>query len=213
MSGKINILLVDDHSVVRAGFKRMIENQPNFHVVAEAENGEIAGQLYTQYHPDVVVMDLSLPGVSGLQTTQRILSRDARARVIIFSMHRSPVLVERALDAGVRGYVSKSCDPSVLVKAIEQVAKGDFYLGPMLAQEVALDRVRKDKNPLASLSPREFDIFRFVAEGETSSQIADKLHLSKKTVANNITRIKSRLKVSTNAELVLIAVRSGLIHP
>lgn len=209
----ISLLIVEDHSVVRAGFRRLIESKPTIQIVGEAENGEIAGRLYEQRRPDVVIMDLSLPGISGLETTKRILSRDPSARVVIFSMHRSTVLVERALDAGARGYISKNCEPAVLIEAIERVANGDFYLGPAIAQEVALERVRGDQNPLTLLTSREFEIFRFVAEGKTSAQIADKLHLSGKTIANNISRIKTRLGVATTAEMVLLAIRAGLIHP
>jgi DNA-binding NarL/FixJ family response regulator len=182
-------------------------------VVAEAENGEMVGHLYDQHRPDVVVMDLSLPGISGLETTGRILSRDASARIIVFSMHKSAVLVERALKAGVRGYVSKNCEPGVLLQAIERVYQGEFFLGPVIAQEVALDKVKGDQNPLTQLTSREFEIFRFVSEGKSSAQIARQLHLSSKTIANNISRIKTRLGVATTAEMVLLAVRSGLIHP
>ncbi len=182
-------------------------------VVAEADSGEAAGRLYDQHHPDIVIMDLSLPGISGLETTARILSRDPEARIIVFSMHKSTVLVERALDTGARGYISKNCEPDVLLQAIEKVVNGEFYLGPIIAQEVALCRVRKDQNPLTRLTSREFEIFRYVAEGKTSGQIAEKLHLSSKTIANNISRIKGRLGVATTAEMVLLAMRSGLIQP
>lgn len=207
------LLLVEDHAMVRAGFRRLVEGNPAIQIVAEAENGETAGQLYNQYRPDVVIMDLSLPGISGLETTKRILSRDPGARIIVFSMHKSALLVERALKAGARGYISKNCNPEVVPQAIERVMDGDFFLGPIIAQEVALDKVRGDLNPLALLTSREFEIFRFVAEGKTTAQIADRLHLSGKTVANNLSRIKGRLGVSTTTEMVLLAVRSGLIQP
>jgi len=209
----VTILLVEDHAVVRAGFKRLIEGRPGMEVVAEAESGEAAGRLYELHHPAVVVMDLSLPGIGGLEVVRRLLVRDPHACVLVFSMHLSPVLVERALKAGTRGYVSKECEPGALLVAIERVAAGEFYLGPKVAQEVALDRVCGESNPLSLLSPREFEIFRFIAEGKTQAQIATQLHLSVKTIANNVCRIKTRLGVATQAELVLLAVRTGLIHP
>ncbi len=212
-TGQTGILLVEDHAVVRAGFRRLIEARPDLSVVAEASTGEAAGQLYATHRPAVTVMDLSLPGMSGLEAMRRILARDTRARILIFSMHRSPVLVQRALEAGARGYVSKDCPSGILVEAIERVARGKLYLDPSISQDVALEQLSGRQSPLATLTPREFEIFRFVAEGKSCAQIAEQLHLSEKTIANNITRIKGRLGLATTTEMVLLAVRSGLIHP
>lgn len=209
----IDVMLVEDHAVVRAGLTRLLDTRANTRVVAEASTGEAAGQLYAQHRPTLTVLDLSLPGISGLEVIRRIIARDSRARILAFSMHRSTLLVQRVLEAGALGYVLKEAGTEVLMEAVETVSRGELYLCPILAKEVALQHLRGGRNPLTTLTPREFEILRYVAEGKSTSQIAAQLHLSSKTVANNISRIKSRLGISNTTEMVLMAVQAGLISP
>lgn len=209
----VDILLVEDHAVVRAGLRRLLEARPGMRVVAETDSGEAAGRLYAQHRPTLMVIDLSLPGISGLEVVRRIVARDPRARILVFSMHRSTLLVRRVLEAGALGYVLKEAGADVLVEAVDRVARGKLYLGPIIAQDVALEHLKGTENLLSTLSPREFEILRHVAEGKSTARIAEQLHLSAKTVSNNISRIKRRLGITSTTEMVLLAIRTGLISP
>ncbi len=207
----INVLLVDDHAVVRKGFRRLLENQPHIRVVAEAATAEDGRRLYFEQRPDVVVMDISMPGIGGMEGIRRILSRDASARILICSIHDNSLLADRALQSGALGYVSKASDPDVLVKAVETVGRGKMFLGADIAQALALKHLEKETGPLAVLSPREFEIFRLVADGSSGNTVADQLCLSHKTVSNYLSQIKKKLDVSSTAGLVHLAMRNGLL--
>lgn len=211
MTTPTRILLVDDHAVVRAGFKTLLENQADLRVVAEAESGETAGRQYAEHAPDVVIMDLSLPGIGGLEAIRRIVARDRGARVLVFSMHEDTVFVEQALQAGARGYLAKSSAPAVLVEAVRQVAAGNIYLDADVAQRLAFQKTRGGDNPFDALSTREFEIFCLLAEGLAVTEISTRLSLSSKTVANYATQIKSKLEVGTPAELARLAIRHGIV--
>lgn len=209
----IRVQLVDDHAVVRAGYRTLLDGAHDIIVVAEAENGEAACRAYTEYRPQVVIMDWSLPGISGLEATRRILARDVSAQVLIFSMHQDTAFAEQALQAGARGYITKRSAPEVLVEAVRQVAAGKTYLEHDIAHRLAVHRVQGHSTPLEVLSPREFEIFCLLAQGLSVNQIAKRLSLSYKTIANYSTQIKSKLEVKTVAELTRLAIRHGVVEP
>ncbi|MCI0400683.1 MAG: response regulator transcription factor [Gammaproteobacteria bacterium] len=212
MAGLIKVLLVDDHAVVRAGYRMLLENSADIEIVAEADSGEFAYKRFVEVHPDVVIMDLSLPGIGGIEAIRRIIARDPNARILVFSMHEDTVFVEQALQAGARGYITKSSAPEVLVEAVNQIASGNIHLDAGIAQRIAFQRVRGKGTPFTELSTREFEIACLLAEGLTTSEIADRLSLSYKTVANYGTQIKSKLGVSSAAELARLAIRYGVVR-
>ena len=211
MANPMRILLVDDHAVVRAGFKTLLENQGDLRVIAEAESGEAACRHFIEHAPDVVIMDLSMPGVGGIEAIRRIVSRASDARILVFSMHEDIVFVEQALQAGARGYIGKSSAPVVLVEAVRQIANGNIYIDPDIAQRLAYQKVKGNDSPFQILSTREFEIVCLLAEGLSVNAIANRLALGYKTVANYATQIKSKLEVENNAELTRLAIRHGLV--
>ncbi len=213
MPGKIKVLLVDDHAVVRAGFKLLLSTSANIEVIAEATRGEQAIHLYSQLHPDIVVMDLSMPGIGGLETIRRLRQRDEQARVLVFSVHDQQVFVHRALHAGAQGYISKNSAPHILTEAIEKLLQGDIYVESGLSGESVLDSGEYDCRQLVdNLSAREFDIFRLLAMGLTTRRIAEELCLGYKTVANYATQIKKKLRASSVAELTRIAISLEILQ-
>jgi DNA-binding NarL/FixJ family response regulator len=209
---RIGVLLVDDHAVVRAGYRTLLMNSADVSVVAEADSGELACRRYLEEQPDVVVMDLSLPGIGGLEAIRRIIARDPAAKILVFSMHEDPVFVEQALQAGALGYVTKSSAPDVLVNAVKQIAAGTPFLDPDIAQRLAFHKTRGRDMPFQALSTREFEIFCLLAQGFKVNQISKRLSLSYKTVANYSTQIKSKLAVGTAADLARLAIRYGIIE-
>jgi two-component system invasion response regulator UvrY len=210
-ASRVRVLLVDDHAVVRAGYRMLLQNAPEIEVVAEADSGELGCRLFAELAPDVVIMDLTLPGIGGLEAIRRIVQREPRAKVLVFSMHEDTLFVEQALAAGARGYVTKSSAPHVLVAAVKQIAAGGQPLASYIAERLKFARVRGNDSPLKNLSTREFEIFCLLAEGLSSAEIAKRLSLSHKTVANYGTQLKSKLGVGTVAELARLAIRHGVI--
>ena len=211
--GPIRVLLVDDHAVVRAGYRSLLADSGTIEIVAEADSGELACRHYADYTPDVVVMDLSLPGMGGLEAIRRIRARDPEARVLVFSMHDDTVFMDQAINAGARGYITKNSAPDVLVEAITQVAAGRTYLEAEAAQRLAFQKMRGKDSPFSELSTREFEICCLLAEGFNTSEIAKRLSLSYKTVANYSTLIKNKLNVNTVAELTRLAIRHNIVQP
>lgn len=209
----IKVLLVDDHAVVRAGYRRLLDDTSHIKVIAEAETGRQGYERYIECMPDVVVMDLSLPDISGIEAMRRITAYDSEARILVFSMHEEPAFAERAAEAGARGYITKSSAPEVLVEAVQRVARGEVYLGSDMARRFAARRSTDADELLRTLSLREFEILRLLAAGRTVNEIAESLCLGHKTIANYSTQIKSKLGVATNAELVWFAIRHRLISP
>lgn len=212
MKNKIKVLLVDDHAVVRMGFKLLIATSANIEVVAEASCGEQVIQKYQQHQPDIIVLDLSMSGIGGLETIKRMIHRDKTAKILVFSVHDEQVYVSRALNAGAKGYLCKTSAPEKLLEAILCVYQGESYIEQGLSKQ--LDNYPTDgdyQKILATFSTREFDIFRLLAKGLTPHKIADDLCLSYKTVANYITQIKKKLTVSTLAELTHIAILLGIL--
>lgn len=208
---KIKIMLVDDHAVVRAGLKRLMENQTDLEVGLEAESGEVAYQLLSTNQVDVIVMDLSMPGMGGLESARRILGRYPAVKIIIFSMHDNATFAAQVLKAGVKGYVTKTGADSDLLKAIHEVAKGKSYLSPEVAQKIALESMVGDENPLKILSAREFEVFRLLTEGVSVEAVGERLKISQKTVSNYYTMIKQKLGANSPIEMVRIAIRHGII--
>ena len=209
---KIRVLLVDDHAVVRAGYQMLLQNTDDIEVVSEADSGELACKHYVDSEPDVVVMDLSMPGMGGLEAIRRIVARDPDAKVLVFSMHESTIFVEQALQAGARGYITKSSAPEVLIEAIRELAAGRSHIDSEIAQQLAFKKTKGEDTPFSDLSTREFEIFCLLAEGLNTSEISKRLSLSYKTVANYSTQIKSKLEVSTVAEIARIAIRYKIIE-
>ena len=214
MNPKISVMLVDDHAVVRAGYRLLLSQTANIEVVCEAECGEEACQYYSEFRPEIVVMDLNLPGIGGLAALRRILGRDPKARALVFSIHDELVYVVRALEAGAKGYITKSCAPDLLVEAVVRIARGETFLEPEIAQKLALQRFSQGQQHLAlnSLSAREFDVFCLLAKGYSTREAAEELRLGFKTVSNYATLIKDKLHVNTTAELVRLAYQFGLIQ-
>jgi two-component system invasion response regulator UvrY len=209
----IRVLLVDDHAVVRTGFRLLLQAHPDITVAGEADSGESACQRYLELNPDVVVMDLGMPGMGGLEALRRIRAHHAQARVLALSAHDDPLHARRALREGARGFLSKRSAPEALLEAISAVAAGQRYLDPNLAQKLALDEVEgAGKSAVERLSEREFDVFVRLAGGASVQRIADDLKLSGSTVGTHLYNIKQKLGASNQAELTLIAIRHGLIQ-
>jgi DNA-binding NarL/FixJ family response regulator len=218
MKNKIKVILVDDHAVVRAGFRMLLSTDDTIEVIAEADRGEQACQLYLEKQPDVMVLDLSMPGIGGLETLRRICNRDSHAKILVFSVHDEWVYVDRAMNAGAKGYITKHAHPEILITAIQKIAEGELYIEQGLIRP---DNAVLSESPetnetdykaiIESLSAREFDVFLLLAKGLTAHKIADELCLGYKTVANYGTQIRSKLKVSSVAELAHIALVLGVL--
>ena len=214
MSEPIKVMLVDDHAVVRMGFKMLLESAaPDIKVIAEAENGEQAVKYYVEHHPDVVVMDITMPGIGGLEAIERIMAKDNTARILVLSAHEDSVHPKRVLNAGAMGYLSKRSAAEELIKAIRTVAGRKMYLEANIAQQMAIQQLSGETSPVDVLSDREFEVFMALAKGETTNEIAKTLCLSPRTVGTHLYNIKQKLNASNSAEIALIAMRSGLIDP
>jgi two-component system invasion response regulator UvrY len=206
----LRVMLVDDHAIVRSGFKRLLEQQPNLRVVAEASDADRAYALFLEHSPDVVILDISMPGVSGFECIRRIIERQPDAKIIVFSMHDDAAIADRAIKLGARGYVSKSNEPEVLASALHVVMNGDIALSPDIAKAIAVARLSAD-GPMNILTAREFEIFRLIAAGKAVPEIARLLNLSAKTIANYHTLIRQKLGISSDVELVLMAQRFQIV--
>lgn len=213
MSDKsIQILLVDDHAIVREGYRSLLQKQPNISVIADARDAAEAYQNYKTFQPDVVIMDISMPGHSGLEAISRIRQYDGQARILVFSMHQNPSFALQAIRAGALGYITKSSDPALLIHGIYQVYENKLSLSPDVAQALALEKLGQDKARLDDLTVREFEILRLLLEAKNNQQIADILNISPKTVSNSHYIIKRKLEVNSDIELTRLAIRMKLLN-
>ena len=211
MIAKIRVILVDDHNVVRSGLRRLLELGGDIDVVAEANSGEQACLIYDNFKADVLVMDISMPGIGGLEALRRILASNPKAKIVIFSMHENTTFATQALSAGARGYVAKSGFADDLLLAVREAVIGKTYISANIAQKIALQTISGEQNPIQRLSAREFEVFRLLAEGSSVEGIASTLNISQKTAANYQTTLKQKLGISNAVELVRLAIQHGLI--
>jgi two-component system invasion response regulator UvrY len=207
------IMLVDDHAIVREGYRSVLQKQPGLRVVAEAEDGADAYRLYKETRPDLVIMDLTMPGIGGIEAIRRIRQWDPAARILVFTMHQNAGFAVQAMRAGARGYVTKTSPPEALVRAVYDVLDGRIALSPDVDHELALSRLADEAAAADLLTPREFEVLRLLLAARTTEDIADLLHLSPKTVANMRYLIKCKLGVGSDIELVRLALRQGLLAP
>lgn len=208
----IRVMLVDDHAVVRMGF-RMLLGTAAIEVVAEADSGEQACRDYPQVLPDVVVMDLSMPGMGGLEALRRLLAHDASVRILALSAHEATAYPQRVLKAGALGYLSKRSAPEALIDAVRAVAAGRRYIDPQMAQRLALAQIQGEASPSDVLTEREFAVFIQLAQGRTVAQIAENLNVASSTVGTHLYNVKQKLNAANQAELTLVGLRWGLLQP
>ncbi|HTW38449.1 MAG TPA: response regulator transcription factor [Steroidobacteraceae bacterium] len=205
------VLLVDDHSVVREGYRRLLEGEAGITVVGEAADAARACEYALALDPDVVVMDIGLPGVSGIDAMRRMLAHRPGLRVLIFSMHDDAIFCSRALQAGALGYLSKSSAPETLVQAVQTIARGEQYLSPDLARNLAQSTAPDRRAVLETLTAREFEVLRLLARGETLARIAEKLGVSEKTVANHQSAVREKLGMRNGVQLARFAEQLGVL--
>ncbi|TWC05452.1 LuxR family two component transcriptional regulator [Bradyrhizobium macuxiense] len=205
------IMLVDDHAVVREGYRAMLQKQPGLRVVAEASDGVEAYRLYKETEPDLVIMDLSMPGIGGIEAIRRLRQWDKRARILVFTMHQNAAFAVQAIRAGASGYVTKTSPPETLVHAVMDALSGKIAISPDIDHELALSHLAGERAAADLLTAREFEVLRMLLAEKTTDEIAEALHLSPKTVANLHSLIKDKLGVGTDIELVRLALRQGIL--
>ncbi len=210
---KIKVILADDHAVVRMGFKLLLQDTKDIEVVGEAESGEDVLKILNNKEANVLVMDLSMPGIGGLETISRVVSRTEYPKILVLSAHEDAIHPKRSLKAGANGYLSKRGAPEELIKAIRQVYAGNMYIEAPIAQKIAMSQMGGETSPVDVLSEREFDVFIALANGKSVNRIAETLHLSPRTVGTHLYNIKQKLNAANQTELALIAIQSGLINP
>jgi DNA-binding NarL/FixJ family response regulator len=207
MENKLRVLLVDDHALVRRGFRRMLEDEPSFQVVGEASDGLEAVQLAEQLRPEVIVMDCALPQINGIEASRRILAKRPETAILMLSMHSEDTLVRQAIEAGAKGYVLKNAMDLDLVMAIKKVAEGNTVLDPQIMRSGSLKGERD-----TGLTPRELEILQHIVAGKSNKQIATELKLSVNTVSVHRANIMDALGIHKTAELVVYAIRNGLVN-
>jgi DNA-binding NarL/FixJ family response regulator len=210
VTGLTKILLVDDHAIVREGYRRLLEDEASIRVVGEASDAAQACEQARSLVPDVVVMDIALPGVSGIEATRRMLKDQPQLRILMFSMYDDAIYARRALEAGALGYLSKASAPEVLVRAIYAVSRGERYVSTDVATHITRSGARPGKAEIAALSPREFEVLRLLVQGETVRSISEKLALSEKTIANHQSAIRDKLGARNSAQLARLASQLDL---
>jgi two-component system invasion response regulator UvrY len=195
------------------GFKMLIENESDMAVICEAESGELGITAYKENKPNVVIMDITMPGIGGLDAIERIIAFDKKAKILLLSAHEDSVHPKRSLSAGALGYLTKRSAAEELIKAIRSVNSGTKYLESTVAQEMAITQISGENNPVEILSDREFEVFMDLAKGKSTNEIADTMCLSPRTVGTHLYNIKQKLNANNSAEIALIAIRSGLLEP
>ena len=210
----IKVILVDDHPVVRDGYRRLLEQMPNIKVVAEAGDGESGYDCYRKLAPDVLVLDINMPGIGGLETIRRIKAYDEKARILVFSMHSNEIMIQRALEAGALGYLTKQGGMGQMVQAVQQVAKGRMFIDADHVTSLAQHKLSDSTaDPIRVLSAREFQLFKLLAEGHSVSEIANMLSISAKTVGVHHTNIMKKLGLQNASQLVRLAIMCNVIEP
>jgi DNA-binding NarL/FixJ family response regulator len=207
MANKLKVLLVDDHALVRRGFRRMLEDEPTFQVVGEASDGLEAVQCAEQLQPDVIVMDCALPQINGIEASRRILAKRPETAILMLSMHSEDTLIRQAMEAGAKGYVLKNAMDLDLVSAIKKVAEGNIVLDPQITMS---GKMRGERD--TGLTPRELEILQHIVAGKTNKEIANELNLSVNTVSVHRANIMDALGMHKTAELVVYAIRNGLVN-
>jgi len=210
MTARVRVLLVDDHAVVREGYRRLLEREPDIEVIGEAGDATRACERALALGPDVVVMDIALPGSSGIEAMRRMLSEQPQLRVLMFSIHDDAIFSSRALQAGALGYLSKASAPEVLLEAIRAVSKGDMYVSPDVAANMTRSASSSEQSVLETLTAREFEVLRFLVQGETLKDIATRLGISEKTVANHQSAIREKLGAKNDIQLARLGTRFWL---
>ncbi len=207
----IRVLLADDHAIVREGYRSLLQKQDRLRVVAEAGDGADAYRVYKETRPDLVIMDITMPGIGGVEAIRRIRQWDGSARILVFTMHQSAAYAVQAIKAGARGFVTKSNPPDALLRAIAEVMAGRIALSPDIDHELAINRLAGEPSALDTLSPREFEILQMLLGGKSIEDIAETLHISAKTAANTRYLIRAKLGVASDIELVRLALRQRIM--
>lgn len=213
MDVAIRVMLVDDHAIVREGYRRLLDKESGIEVIAETGDGIDAYRLYKEAAPDVVIMDISMPGRGGIDVIRQIRQRDPQARILVFSMHANSSYALQAFRAGAKGYMTKSSAPELLAGAVRSVAKNKTAMCPEIAAALAATRLEEEASALDRLSPREFEVLRMLLDAKSTEEVANALNLTPKTVANYHYSVKTKLGVSSDIDLVYYCMRYGVVSP
>jgi DNA-binding NarL/FixJ family response regulator len=208
----IRVLLADDHTIVRQGLKLILAQQPDFQVIGEAGTGKEAAELAEKLKPDLVLMDVQMPDLNGIEATRRMVAANPRVRVLALSMHKEALYVREVLKAGARGYILKDAIDTELINAMRSVARGDGYISPAVSGALLTDYREQSSNPLDSLTTREREVLQLIGEGKTNKEVANKLNLSVYTVDSHRGKIMEKLNLHSTGELVRFAVKNGLVE-
>lgn len=208
----IRVMLVDDHDLIRYGLRRLLGDQSGIEVIAEADSGEKALELVRKEKPDVVLMDVNMPGIGGFEATSRICQTHPQSRVIVLTVHSDGPLPKRILEAGAVGYLTKGCPVEEMVEAIQKVHTGKRYIAPTIAQQMALSMLPGEESLIDTLSQRELQVLIMISEGMRTNQISDMLSLSPKTVSTYRKRLHEKLDVSNDVEMMHLAIKHGLLE-
>ena len=209
----INVLLTDDHALVRTGIKRLLEDSNQIKIVGEADCGEACIGLVSELKPDVILMDVNMPGMGGVEACRRILQRDPAQKIIILTIHTEQTFPKRLLEIGARGYLTKECDSSEMLNAIKQVNQGGSYIEPRIAQQLALSLLPgNEENPVDRLSRREFQVMLMISQGLSNGEVSERLCLSPKTVSTYRSRLLDKLGAHSEVDLIRIAVEQGMVE-
>ena len=208
----INVLLTDDHELVRTGIRRLLEDSKQVKIVGEAECGEDSLQLAQSLNPDVILMDVNMPGIGGVETCRRILQRNPKQKIIVLTVHNEQTFPKRLLEIGAKGYLTKDCGIDEMIKAIKQVNSGGSYIASTIAQQLALSLLPgNDANPIDRLSRREFQVMLMISQGLTNVEISDKLCLSPKTISTYRSRILEKMGMGSNADVIRYVIENKLV--
>jgi DNA-binding NarL/FixJ family response regulator len=208
----ITILLVDDHAIVREGYRSLLQKQAGLEVIAEACDGNEAYEKYKEHQPEIVITDITMPGQSGLKVIEKIKQYNSQAKLLVFSMHENPSFAIQATRAGAMGYITKSSDPQELIRAIQDVHQNKYTLSADIAQALAIEQVGQERSVLNELTVREFEILRLLLDAKSTSDIADLLNISPKTVSNSHYIIKKKLGVNSDIELTRLGIKMNLVN-